>query len=125
VLVAMMLSGSLVALGQLLLLMVAVAVGLPLLLWGPLRLADKGGARLPLAPRLALRRLARRPMTTLPMLAAMVLALAVMSLASQVGPAAAGPVARQPAGEGAQLFCAQPVRPGYGRVPKLAGHPRR
>jgi len=85
VLVAMMLSGSLVALGQLLLLMVAVAVGLPLLLWGPLRLADKGGARLPLAPRLALRRLARRPMTTLPMLAAMVLALAVMSLASQVG----------------------------------------
>ncbi|WP_101675652.1 ABC transporter permease [Alloalcanivorax mobilis] len=85
VLVAMMLSGSLLALGQLLLLMVAVAVGLPLLLWGPLRLADRAGARLPLATRLSLRRLARRPLTTLPTLAAMVLALAVMSLATQVG----------------------------------------
>lgn len=85
VLVAMALSGSLLAFGQLLLLMVAVAVGLPLLLWGPLRLADRASGRLPLAARLGLRRLARRPFTTLPMLAAMVLALAVLSLATQVG----------------------------------------
>ncbi|WP_194296690.1 ABC transporter permease [Alloalcanivorax profundimaris] len=85
VLVAMMLSGSLMDLGQLLALMVAVAVGLPLLLWAPLRLADRAGQRWPLAARLALRRLSRRPLTTLPMLAAMVLALSIMSLATQVG----------------------------------------
>lgn len=85
VLVALMLSGSLEALGRLLILMVAVAVGLPLLLWAPLRLADRAGGRLPLPARLAVRRLARRPLTTLPMLAALVLALAVMSLATQVG----------------------------------------
>lgn len=85
VLVAMMLSGSLTDLGQLLALMVAVAVGLPLLLWGPLRLADRAGQRWPLPARLALRRLSRRPLTTLPMLAAMVLALSIMSLATQVG----------------------------------------
>lgn len=85
VLVAMMLSGSLAELGRLLLLMVALAVGLPLLLWGPLRAADRLSGRLPLSVRLALRRLARRPLTTLPTLAALVLAMAVMSLASQVG----------------------------------------
>ncbi|GAA5118542.1 ABC transporter permease [Alloalcanivorax gelatiniphagus] len=85
VLVAMMLSGSLADLGQLLALMVAVAVGLPLLLWAPLRLADRAGQRWPLSARLALRRLSRRPLTTLPMLAAMVLALSIMSLATQVG----------------------------------------
>lgn len=85
VLVAMVLSGSLMELLQLLGLMVAVAVGLPLLLWGPLRLADRLGDRWPLAPRLALRRLSRRPLTTLPMLSALVLALAIMSMSSHVG----------------------------------------
>ncbi|EKF74073.1 ABC transporter permease [Alcanivorax hongdengensis A-11-3] len=82
---AWLLAGSLMALWPLLLVMAAVAVGLPLLLWPLVSLADRASGRLSLAARLALRRFSRRRAMTLPLLAALTVALATMTLSLHTG----------------------------------------
>ncbi|MDX1803724.1 MAG: FtsX-like permease family protein [Alcanivorax sp.] len=84
-LLAGLLSGSVTALWPLVLMMLLAGLGLPLLLWPLMRLADQFSDRLPLAPRLGLRRLSRRQAITLPLLASLSLALAVISLSMQNG----------------------------------------
>ncbi len=85
VLLAALLTGSLADLGQLLLLLVAMAVLLPALFWPLLLMLDRGSRRLALPLRLAIRRLSRRPGLTLPLLAALTVAMSVLGLAGQTG----------------------------------------
>lgn len=79
------LTGSLAETGQLLGLLVALVVGLPLLLWPLLKGLDAVSPRLPLAARLAVRRLSRRPGIALPLLAALTVSMAVLALSGQAG----------------------------------------
>lgn len=83
--VAWLLAGSLQQLWLLLALLLAVAVGLPLLLWPLVRGLEATSGKLPVDLRLALRRLTRRQSITLPLLAALILSLAVLSLSIQAG----------------------------------------
>ena len=85
VLVAALLTGSLAELGELLALLVALAVLLPALFWPVLRGLDRSSARTGPALRLAVRRLSRRPALALPLLASLTVALAVLGLAGQIG----------------------------------------
>ena len=85
VLLAGLLTGSLEDLGQLLLLLIALGVLLPAVLWPLIKLLDIASAKFPLAARLAIRRLSRRPAMTLPLLVSLTLAMTVLTLAGQTG----------------------------------------
>ena len=85
VLLAALLTGTLRDLGQILILLVVLAVLLPALLWPLLKMLDASSRGLPLAARIAVRRLSRRPTLTLPLLAALTIAMAVLAMAGQTG----------------------------------------
>ncbi|MDF1832234.1 MAG: hypothetical protein P1U52_07765 [Porticoccaceae bacterium] len=85
VLLAGLLTDSLVELGKVLGLIAALGVLLPALLWPLIKGLDLLSTRLPLAARLAIRRLSRRPALTLPLLVSLTLAMAVLTLAGQTG----------------------------------------
>ena len=85
VLLAGLLTESLVELGKVLGLIAALGVLLPALLWPLIKGLDLLSTRLPLAARLAIRRLSRRPALTLPLLVSLTLAMTVLTLAGQTG----------------------------------------
>lgn len=85
VLLAGLLTESLVELGKVLGLIAALGVLLPALLWPLIKGLDLASTRLPLAARLAIRRLSRRPALTLPLLVSLTLAMTVLTLAGQTG----------------------------------------
>ncbi len=85
VLLAGLLTDSLVELGKVLGLIAALGVLLPALLWPLIKGLDLLSTRLPLAARLAIRRLSRRPALTLPLLVSLTLAMTVLTLAGQTG----------------------------------------
>lgn len=85
VVLAALLTRSLVDLGQLLLILAGLGTLLPALLWPLLKGLDLASQRLALPTRLAVRRLSRRPALTLPLMATLTLAMAVLALAGQTG----------------------------------------
>lgn len=85
VLLAGLLTESLVELGKVLGLIAALGVLLPALIWPLIKGLDLASTRLPLAARLAIRRLSRRPALTLPLLVSLTLAMTVLTLAGQTG----------------------------------------
>lgn len=85
IVLASLLTRSLVDLGQLILLLIILGAVLPALLWPLLKGLDLLSTRLPLALRLAVRRLARRPYLTLPLMASLTLAMAILALAGHTG----------------------------------------
>lgn len=85
VLLAGLLTDSISELWQLLLLVLALGVLLPALLWPLIKGLDLASSKLALPARLAIRRLSRRPALTLPLLVSLTLAMAILTLAGQTG----------------------------------------
>lgn len=83
--IAAILTGSVQDLLLVLLLLAALGVMLPALLWPLLLALDKRSKRWSVASRIAVRRLSRRRTTTLPLMAALTLAMAILALAGQSG----------------------------------------
>jgi putative ABC transport system permease protein len=83
--IASILTGSVQDLLLVLLLLAALGVALPALLWPLLLALDKRSQRWSVASRIAVRRLSRRRTTTLPLMAALTLAMAILALAGQSG----------------------------------------